>query len=200
MTTDKCVALFKVLNEVKLTKLSDADKYLIIKMLKKLRPIAENFEAYQKDAGERLKPTNWDEIIEKAQKWQQEGEETTLTDEEKKEINLAIYTYDTSVRNCVTEELMLEHEVEYKKISEEAFEKLLASNDWDAKTALFVSDEIVEEEVVEEVEGITMTFSKEELEVIKKHLFDEVDWTEKGEREGNDLMCYNMYTRIEKYV
>lgn len=152
MTTDKCVALYKVLNEVKLTKLADADKYLIIKMLKKLRPIAENFEAYQKDAGERLKPTNWDEIIEKAQKWQQEGEETTLTDEEKKEINLAIYTYDNSVRSCISEELMIENEVEYKKISEEAFEKLLASNDWDAKTALFISDEIVEEEVVEEAE------------------------------------------------
>lgn len=153
MTTDKCVALFKVLNEVKLTKLADADKYLVIKILKAIRPIAENFEAYQKDAGERLKPNNWDEIVEKAQKWQQEGENSTLTDDEKKEINLAFFTYDKSISNCISEELMIENEVEFKKLTEEAFEKLMASNDWDAKTALFVSDVIVDDTVEVEEEN-----------------------------------------------
>lgn len=148
-TTNEIVGLYKVLSEAKLTKVEEADKYSVIKILRKLRPTAESFEAYQKDAQERLKPENWEDVLAKVQQWQQEGEETTLTEEEKREINMAIMTYDRSVNSCIVEELNLEVEVEFKKLSDSAFEKLLASNEWDAKTALFVADSIVEDEEVE---------------------------------------------------
>lgn len=151
MKTSDVVTLYKVLSEAKLTKVEEANKYSVIKVLRKLRPTAESFEAYQKDAQERLKPENWDDVVTKVQQWQQEGEETTLTEEERKDVNMAIMTYDRSVNSCIIEELNLEVEVELKKMTEAAFEKLLASNEWDAKTALFVADYIVEEEA-EEVE------------------------------------------------
>ena len=149
MTTNEIVGLYKVLSEAKLVKMEEADKYSVIKILRKLRPTAESFETYQKDARERLKPENWDEVIAKVQQWQNEGEETTLTEEERRKINMAIMTYDRSVNSCIVEELNLEVDVEFNKLSEAAFEKLFASNEWDAKTALFVADYIVEEEVEE---------------------------------------------------
>lgn len=142
---DNIVSLYNILKEAKLTKLADADKYAIIKILRKLRPTAEKFDADKKDASERLKPENWDDTIAKAQQWQKEGEDTTLTEEEKKEINATIIKYENSVRECIIEELNTEVEVDMPTINEEAFEKLMASNDWEAKTALFVADEIVTE-------------------------------------------------------
>lgn len=142
---DNIVSLYGILKEAKLTKLADADKYTIIKILRKLRPTAEKFEEDKKDASERLKPENWDDIIAKAQQWQKDGNETTLTEEEKKEINAVIIKYENSVRECIIEELNTEVEVDMPTISEAVFEKLMASNDWEAKTALFVADEIVTE-------------------------------------------------------
>ena len=142
---DDIVSLYNILKEAKLTKLADADKYTIIKILRKLRPTAEKFEEDKKDASERLKPENWEDIIAKAQQWQKEGEETTLTEEEKKEINATIIKYENSVRECIIEELNTEVEVDMPTISEAVFEKLMASNDWEAKTALLVADEIVTE-------------------------------------------------------
>ena len=142
---DNIVSLYGILKEAKLTKLADADKYTIIKILRKLRPTAEKFEEDKKDASERLKPENWEDIIAKAQQWQKEGEETTLTEEEKKEINAVIIKYENSVRECIIEELNTEVEVDMPTISDAVFEKLMASNDWEAKTALLVADEIVTE-------------------------------------------------------
>lgn len=142
---DNIVSLYNILKEAKLTKLADADKYTVIKILRKLRPTAEKFEEDKKDASERLKPENWEDIIAKAQQWQKEGNETTLTEEEKKEINAVIIKYENSVRECIIEELNTEVEVDMPTISEAVFEKLMASNDWEAKTALFVADEIVTE-------------------------------------------------------
>ena len=142
---DNIVSLYNILKEAKLTKLADADKYTIIKILRKLRPTAEKFEEDKKDASERLKPENWEDIIAKAQQWQKDGEETTLTEEEKKEINAVIIKYENSVRECIIEELNTEVEVDMPTISEAVFEKLMASNDWEGKTALFVADEIVTE-------------------------------------------------------
>lgn len=142
---ENIVSLYNVLKEAKLTKLADADKYTIIKILRKLRPTAEKFEEDKKEASERLKPENWEDIIAKAQQWQKDGNETTLTDEEKKEINAVIIKYENSVRECIIEELNTEVEVDMPTISEAVFEKLMASNDWEAKTALLVADEIVTE-------------------------------------------------------
>ena len=147
MTTNEIVGLYKVLSDAKLAKVEEADKYSVIKILRKLRPTAESFEAYQKDAQERLKPENWDDIVSKVQQWQNEGENTTLTEDERKDINMAIMTYERSVSSCIYEELNMEVEIEFKKLTESAYKKLLASNDWDAKTALLVADAIVEEEV-----------------------------------------------------
>lgn len=63
MTTEKIVSLYRVLSDCKLTKVGDQDKYVIIKILRKLRPTAESFEVFQKDAEEKLKPENWEEWV-----------------------------------------------------------------------------------------------------------------------------------------
>lgn len=138
MTTGKIVDLYEVLSGAKLTKMDDADKFLVIKALRVLKPIADSFEAYKRDASERLKPEDFDSIVEKAQKWNE------LTEEERASINKSLIAYNNSVNKCIADELAAEVEVEYQKLSESAFEKLMASNDWEASKALLVADETVE--------------------------------------------------------
>ena len=134
---DNIVSLYNVLKEAKLTKLADADKYTVIKILRKLRPTAEKFEEDKKEAQEKLKPENWDEIVEKANLLRKENNSNRLTADE--------VEYFVKVNECLGEELEKEVEIDIPTINEEAFEKLMASNDWEAKTALFVADEIVTE-------------------------------------------------------
>ena len=134
---DNIVSLYNILKEAKLTKLADADKYTIIKILRKLRPTAEKFEEDKKEAQEKLKPENWDEIVEKANLLRKENNSNRLTADE--------VEYFVKVNECLGEELEKEVEIDIPTINEEAFEKLMASNDWEAKTALFVADEIVTE-------------------------------------------------------
>lgn len=134
---DNIVSLYNILKEAKLTKLADADKYAIIKILRKLRPTAEKFEEDKKEAQEKLKPENWDEIVEKANLWRKENNSNRLTADE--------VEYFVKVNECLGEELEKEVEIDITTINEAVFEKLMASNDWEAKTALFVADEIVTE-------------------------------------------------------
>lgn len=143
--TKTIVNLYEVLKSAKLTKMEDADKYAVIKVLRKLRPAAEKFEADKKDASERLKTDELDDAIAKYQQWQSEGEKCAFTDEEKRTIVKVINEYDSKVRECIAEELDVDVEVELPKLSEAAFEKLLASNDWNAEVAMLVADELVEE-------------------------------------------------------
>lgn len=141
--TETILAIYNVLKDAKLTKMEDSDKYAIIKILRRLRPITEDFEAFKKDASERLKPENWLDIVAKVQQWRREGENTTLTEDERRSINLAIVNYEREVQECISEELNWEVDIDIPVLTEEAFEKLMASNDWEAKTALLIADEIV---------------------------------------------------------
>jgi hypothetical protein len=95
-----------------------------------MRPIADEFEAFLKDAQEKFKPDCWDDVQAKVQQWQQEGENTTLTDDEKRGINTALADYQNSINMAVNEELEREVEIKIEKLSEGSDIKLMSANDW----------------------------------------------------------------------
>ena len=96
-----------------------------------MRPIHTDFEAFLKDVQEMMKPENWDELQAKAQKWQQEGEKTTLTKEEQNEINKSMEAYLKKVDSAVKDELAKEVEISIEKLKENSDIKLLEENDWE---------------------------------------------------------------------
>ena len=55
MTTNTVLSVYKLLNDSKLTKMEDKDKFIVIKAVRKLKPIAADFDDFQKDAQEKLK-------------------------------------------------------------------------------------------------------------------------------------------------
>lgn len=130
MIVKSIVEAYKLLGNAKTTNLDDADKGKILKARKTMRPIADEFESFLKDAQEMLKPEGWEETQKKLSQWQQEGEKTTLTEEERISINKALISYQSSIDKAVKAELDKEIEIEIEKLSEGSDIKLMSANDW----------------------------------------------------------------------
>lgn len=141
MKVKEISGLFNILSKANLSKMDDADKYIVIKMLRKLRPIAEKFETDKKDAYERLRPDNWKEVSEAANKWREENDSRALSEDE--------VSYILRVNECLADEKEREEDVDLPKLSEEAFQKLMAGNEWNNLLAMELSEMIVDEAITE---------------------------------------------------
>lgn len=130
ISTEKILSVYNLINDAKLTKMDDEDKFRMIKIIRVLKPVATNFEDFKKDAGDKLKGENHEEMLEKAQKWQTEGEKTTLTEAERIEINKYFTDYNNKIVECLKEEAKKENELDYESLGASAFGKFVASNDW----------------------------------------------------------------------
>lgn len=144
MKTINIVSAYRTINVAKLSKMEDADKYKVIKAIREMKPIAEQFDSFVSDARERLKPEDFDAMQKQAVKWQEEGENTTLTMEERVRLNRYFEDYNKKVEECVREESEKEHELKFCRLSEDAFCKFLGSNDWDVKTIVQLEGVLVE--------------------------------------------------------
>ena len=129
----KIVSAYKVLGEAKVTKLEEGEVIKVVKARKAMRPIADDFDAFLKDCQEKFKPENWDEVQEKVAQWQKEGENTTLTEAERVELNKAIIGYQQKVDGAVKDELAREVEVSVESLKEESATKMLVENGWELK-------------------------------------------------------------------
>ena len=138
-TIKEIVNTYKVLGEAKVTKLEESEVTKILKIRKAMRKIAEDFEAFLKDCQEKFKPENWDEIQQKIQQWQQEGDKTTLTDEEKKEVNEVVIDYQRKIDATIKDEYAREVEIEIEVLNIESQTKLLQENNWQIKDLDIIS-------------------------------------------------------------
>ena len=129
----KIVSAYKVLGEAKVTKLEEGEVIKVVKARKAMRPIADDFDAFLKDCQEKFKPENWDEVQEKVAQWQKEGENTTLTEAERVELNKAIIGYQQKVDGAVKDELARVVEISVESLKEESATKMLVENGWELK-------------------------------------------------------------------
>lgn len=133
MKLKEIVSAYKILGEAKVTKLDEAEVIKIVKIRKEMRTHADAYEAFLKDVQEKFKPENWDDVQQKVQKWQQEGENTTLTESERIEINKALIDYQKKIEFAVKEELEKEIHISIEKLKEDSLTKLMIENAWEVK-------------------------------------------------------------------
>ncbi|MDE6022323.1 MAG: hypothetical protein K2G13_02360 [Muribaculaceae bacterium] len=130
---DKIVAAYDLLNTrsnkrsgvigFKLSGLDTKDMFKVINIIRVLKPIAEAFHDFQRDAGERLKPDNWDEILEKKERMDK------LPPAEQAEVDNAIAEFNKKGAECVQAELDKEVELEpYEHLGKDAFGILVKDN------------------------------------------------------------------------
>jgi hypothetical protein len=129
----KIVSAYKVLGDAKVTKLEEGEVIKVVKARKAMRPIADDFDAFLKDCQEKLKPEGWDEIQKKLQQWQQEGENTSLTEAECIELNKAVIGYQKKIDAAMKDELKREVELNIEPLKEESATKMLVENGWEVR-------------------------------------------------------------------
>lgn len=133
VTVKQVVDCYKALGEAKVIKLEESEVIKVVKARKAMRQISDDYESFLKDCQEKFKPENWDEIQNKIQQWQKEGEKTTLTEAERIEINKAIIDYQSKINTAINEELNREIEINIEKLKDGSDTKLLVENSWELK-------------------------------------------------------------------
>lgn len=138
--TSDILNAYNVLKLAKYGSMEDADKIKVWKIARALKPIATKFDDDSKDAAEKLKPEidgGFDEVLGKAQEYERMVRDSKA-DMTKLPMGAAEYDafitkfkeYNKLVGKAVEEFANAENEIEFEPLSEDAFGKLIASNDW----------------------------------------------------------------------
>lgn len=136
ITTEEVLGIYQVLNTAKYAKLEDADKIKLFKIVRKLKPIAEAFEDESKDAAEKLKFEDFDTLLEKAKEYERKIRDT----KEAEELPMGAAEYDAFIKKfkdynklvgeAVKKSAKKKNNLDFEPITEDAFNKLMSSNDW----------------------------------------------------------------------
>lgn len=130
MKTSTIIEVYQLLNSAKLTKMESKEKFQVIKIMRAMKPVAEEWDSFVKTMDEKLKGENHEEMLAKAQQWQKEGEKTTLSLDERMAVNEYFGKLDRERRQLVASEQSKEVNILFDKLTEEAFEHLVDSNDF----------------------------------------------------------------------
>jgi hypothetical protein len=144
--TEKVLKVYQILNTTKYGKLDDADKVKVWKIARKLKPVATKFDEDSKDAAEKLKPyEGFEDDLQKAQEYERlKGVNAKMDIDEYQKFIAAFKAYQELVGKAVKEYADVEVEVEFDTISEDAFSKLMASNEWTLDQAVEIGEFITE--------------------------------------------------------
>jgi hypothetical protein len=148
--TEKVLGAFNVLNTAKYAKMDDADKIKVWKIARALKPIATKFDEDSKDAAEKLKPEGFDDDLRKAQEYERVIKDKEA-DASKLEMGAAEYgefikklkEMNKLVADALKEFADKEVDIDFEPFSEDAFTKLMASNDWTMEQAVMIGELIV---------------------------------------------------------
>lgn len=142
MKTSTIIEVYQLLNTAKLTKMESKEKFQVIKIMRAMKPVAEEWDSFVKTMDEKLKGENHEEMLAKAQQWQKEGEKTTLSLDERMAVNEYFGKLDKERRELIASEQSKEVNILFDKLTEEAFERLVDSNDFNVGQILALQEAI----------------------------------------------------------
>ena len=133
--TESVVKVFNLIKDAKYSKMSDADKLAIFKIFKAIKAIAEAFTNEVNDARQKLVP--YEEFMSdlaKAQAFEvarsKKEECAEMTEEEYNEFIQKFVQYNKLVNEAVKDSASKEVELDFDRLTQEAFDKLVLSNNW----------------------------------------------------------------------
>lgn len=134
MKTIEIVEAYKTLSQAKYQKMNDDGKVKVWKITRLLRPIVVKFEEDFQDAKQKFIPDNEFMVrFGKAIQYEQDKKNkktSQITDEEYQAIVKEYNEYNSLVNKAIKEFSEKEVELNFEHLSEDDFEKLIASNDW----------------------------------------------------------------------
>lgn len=152
LKTKEILSAHQVLGTAKYEKLEDADKIRVWKIARQMKPIATKFDEDAKDAAEKMKPSDdFTERLQKAQEYEQmvrkpdfDAQKLPMGAAEYDEFIKELRKYNKLVDDAVREFADKEVELDFDPVSEDAFGKLMASNQWTMAQAVELGEMITE--------------------------------------------------------
>jgi hypothetical protein len=123
LTTKQINDAYSILSKSKSVTLEDSDRIKLVKIRAALRPIATEYNEFDKDLIETLKFENFDELNVKAQSKALKGDEVLTW-------NLGFMNYLKSLEKARKPELAKEHDLDLPTISLAAYLKLEKESGW----------------------------------------------------------------------
>lgn len=151
LKTKEILKAWTILGAAKYGKISDEDRIRVWKISRALQPIATRHDEDRKDAIEKLKPEGFNE---KAVRWNETREkkiigisdDLPMDDREFVEFtHRVINPYNQTVDKAIREFEEKKVTLTFDGLSEDAFGKLMAYNEWTLEQAAEVSNLIVEQ-------------------------------------------------------
>ena len=144
LTTEKVLAAYNVISTAKYSKLDDANKVKVWKIARAMKPVADKFADDRDDAAKKLMPTeDFEERRVKAQQYQAmlgdkqaDMTQAPMTPTEFWKFIEESNGYNKLLADALNDFGKKEVKVSFEPISEEAFGKLMTSNDWTFEFAL----------------------------------------------------------------
>ena len=143
MKTKDVVEAYKALKNAKLTKVPTNAKMKIIKIALSLSKVSAQWDEFSKTVFEKCKGESHDAMVADLQKWQNEGNQTSLPIERRIAISQYMTKYNEETARLLDEENNKEVDMSFEKISEEVFNAIIDSNDFDIETVMPLYDVIV---------------------------------------------------------
>ncbi|MBQ7572135.1 MAG: hypothetical protein IJT19_07845 [Bacteroidaceae bacterium] len=155
MRAERIAMLYGLLKQSRTTKMEDQGRMRILRIIKALRPAAQEYEADLKEAREKMKDGQFDAMTAKAEKWQMEGAKA-ISDDEKMAVNAYFARYNKAVNKAVEALAAKQKKAEFDKLSPDELKKLISSNDYTGEQM-----ELLDDMVVEQQPGTVSVFSKQ---------------------------------------
>ena len=135
LKTKEIEETYSLISTARYQKLSDDDKVKVWKISRKLSPIAEQYSKDVEDAKQRLLPSeDFPQKLQMALKYQSlrdSGEkDLPMTEEQVSKIVAEWNNYNAILDKALRDRAEEKVTIEIEPITEEAFGKLMASNDW----------------------------------------------------------------------
>lgn len=150
--TSEIFSVYQIIGSAKYGKMEDADKIKAWKIARKLKPIATKFDEDSKDAFEKFKDgfEDFDKKAERANEYlrlKNEKKPTIdiMSDAEYHNLKATVFDkYNKLVSDAITEFGNKVVKIEFEPLSEEAFTKLMNSNDWTVGQVAVLGDFVCE--------------------------------------------------------
>ena len=147
LTTEKVLAAYNVLKGASYQKMGDDDKIKLWKIAREMKPIATKFDDDSKDAAEKMKPEGFDEQLQNAQEYERVTKDANA-DTSKLKMGAAEYNefiktvqdYNKLVSKAIKDFADKEVVLAFEPLSDDAFCKLMASNDFKVEQTIILGD------------------------------------------------------------
>lgn len=140
ITVRKATVAYAALREINAAKLPSSDKgdlFAIIRATRALKAVAEAQKDFEKDAAERLRPADFDALMEKREQF------ASLSPEEQRDVAARFRAYDKAFTECVLPEQEKEVEIDaFDPLSDSAISAIASASDNMPLDTLLIIEEV----------------------------------------------------------